>query len=224
MELNDVLPTAFESEKVETWRRKSGDNLRELRESIGVKQGVFAERMGVSRASLSAYELCSRTPDLSFINTVSLVTGCSASYLLGQSSVMTNEYAPLEDALGIDQRHAQRLFDLYWGTCAARELLDDPNLLKAVQIMSDMNALRKCRDDKEYREFILWQAEKSMHKAMENALKVCMRGVQDLDEADEEQMKAEALDDGAEVASTEIAAVEDDPFIKFKRNLLKAER
>ena len=134
MELNEVLPTVFEQEKVELWRKKSGENLRELRESIDVKQGAFAERMGVSRASLSAYELCSRTPDLSFINTVSLVTGCSVTYLLGQSSVMTDDYASLEEALGIDQKQAQQLTDLYWGTCAARELLADPNLLKAVQM------------------------------------------------------------------------------------------
>ena len=224
MELNEVLPTVFEQEKVELWRKKSGENLRELRESIDVKQGAFAERMGVSRASLSAYELCSRTPDLSFINTVSLVTGCSVTYLLGQSSVMTDDYASLEEALGIDQKQAQQLTDLYWGTCAARELLADPNLLKAVQIMSDMNALRRCRDDKEYREFVLWQAEKHMHKAMENARKVCMHGVQDLDEVDEEQMKAAALDDRDEVTSTEIATVEDDPFIKFKQKLMRQRR
>ena len=137
---------------------------------------------------------------------------------------MTDDYASLEEALGIDQKQAQQLTDLYWGTCAARELLADPNLLKAVQIMSDMNALRRCRDDKEYREFVLWQAEKHMNKAMENALKVCMHGVQDLDEVDEEQMKAAALDDGDEVTSTEIAAVEDDPFIKFKRKLMQQRR
>lgn len=98
--------------KVEDRKKKASNNLRRLREEIGVNQDTFARVMGVSRAAVSYYENGSRTPDIDFINTVHLKTSADLSYLLGIGSVMRPQFTTLELALDIDERQAENLIDL----------------------------------------------------------------------------------------------------------------
>ena len=46
--------------------------LKELRESKGLKQAELAEKLGVSRGSISFYENGDRVPDIEFLGTIYL--------------------------------------------------------------------------------------------------------------------------------------------------------
>jgi len=78
------------------------DRLRTLREAIGVSQTVFAERMGVTRATVSYYENGDRIPDIQFLDKVINETCVCYDYLMGYSAAMrgtfVSTYSELNDA------------------------------------------------------------------------------------------------------------------------------
>lgn len=57
--------------------------LKELRESRGLKQAELAEKLGVSRGSISFYENGDRVPDIEFLGKTSEFFDVSCDYLLG---------------------------------------------------------------------------------------------------------------------------------------------
>jgi len=59
--------------------------LRGLRESVGLSQGDLAEKLGVSRGSISYYENESRVPDIVFLERVSEYFDVGINFLLGHS-------------------------------------------------------------------------------------------------------------------------------------------
>lgn len=59
--------------------------LRGLREAIGLSQGELAEKLGVSRGSISFYENESRVPDIVFLESVSEFFDVGVNFLLGHS-------------------------------------------------------------------------------------------------------------------------------------------
>lgn len=59
--------------------------LRGLRESVGLSQGELAEKLGVSRGSISYYENQSRVPDIVFLERVSEYFAVGINFLLGHS-------------------------------------------------------------------------------------------------------------------------------------------
>lgn len=60
--------------------------LKELRESKGLKQAELAEKLGVSRGSISFYENGDRVPDIEFLGKTSEFFDVSCDYLLGFES------------------------------------------------------------------------------------------------------------------------------------------
>lgn len=59
--------------------------LKGLRESVGLSQGDLAEKLGVSRGSISYYENESRVPDIVFLEKVSEYFDVGINFLLGHS-------------------------------------------------------------------------------------------------------------------------------------------
>lgn len=59
--------------------------LRELREATGLTQGDLADKLGVSRGSISYYEKCSRVPDIVFLEKAADFFGVGINYLMGHS-------------------------------------------------------------------------------------------------------------------------------------------
>jgi len=59
--------------------------LRGLREAVGLSQGELAEKLGVSRGSISFYENESRVPDIVFLESVSEFFDVGINFLLGHS-------------------------------------------------------------------------------------------------------------------------------------------
>ena len=109
LELENSL---FLQSEISERKKQASNNLRNLREEIGVNQDTFAKVMGVSRAALSYYENGSRTPDIDFINMVHLRTSCDLSYLLGSGSIMRPQLTTLGLALDKNEIQANNLMDL----------------------------------------------------------------------------------------------------------------
>lgn len=66
--------------------------LKELREDSGLSQGDLAEKLGVSRGSISNYENCTRIPDITFLCRASDFFRVGTSYLLGESENKEPKY------------------------------------------------------------------------------------------------------------------------------------
>lgn len=65
------------------------ERFKELRGDI--TQGQFAEKLGISRPTVSLYESGARIPDAEVLRTISEKCGVSADYLLGLTEVQTAE-------------------------------------------------------------------------------------------------------------------------------------
>ena len=75
-------------------RRVFSSRIRKLREGK-LKQGEFADSLGISRGAMSYYEQESRTPDIGVLRAICEKCGVSADYLLG---LMEDENHAISDA------------------------------------------------------------------------------------------------------------------------------
>ena len=71
--------------------------LKELREATGLTQGELADKLGVSRGSISYYEKCSRVPDIVFLEKAADFFGVGINFLMGHSE----NRDPLNEDLGL---------------------------------------------------------------------------------------------------------------------------
>lgn len=60
-----------------------GNRLKVLREQSNIKQGQFADRIEISRQSMSNYESGKHCPDVEVLKRMAKCLGCSVDYLLG---------------------------------------------------------------------------------------------------------------------------------------------
>lgn len=60
-----------------------GNRLKTLREQQGMKQGQFADMIGISRQSMSNYESGKHSPDVDVIVKMAHALNCSTDYLMG---------------------------------------------------------------------------------------------------------------------------------------------
>lgn len=67
------------------------ERLRDLREAAGLTQKQLADKLGVSRGSISYYENCERVPDIIFLEKTAYFYGVSTDYLLGLTDVKTQD-------------------------------------------------------------------------------------------------------------------------------------
>ena len=78
------------------------NRIRDLRDANGWKQAELAERLGVSRSTISKYEVEDRQLDPFTIHALCDLFGCTADYLLGRSDspypVISDTDAELLDA------------------------------------------------------------------------------------------------------------------------------
>lgn len=73
--------------------KQFAERIRELREKMGLSQSEFANKLGVSRGSISFYENASRTPDIYFLSKVYdyFDEEISMEYLLGYTDNIKRE-------------------------------------------------------------------------------------------------------------------------------------
>lgn len=60
-----------------------GSRLKALREQSNIKQGQFADKIGIVRQSMSNYESGKHCPDVEVLKRMAKCLGCSVDYLLG---------------------------------------------------------------------------------------------------------------------------------------------
>lgn len=71
--------------------KKCGQRLIEIRKKNNLSQADFSKRIGISRNTLSGYELGTRSPDISTLHKISLEFNVSLDYLLGFTNIETND-------------------------------------------------------------------------------------------------------------------------------------
>lgn len=103
------------------------DRLKELRKAKGLSQVVLAERLGLSKSTIGAYETGDITPSLDALNMIADFFNVDMDYLLGKEE-------------------QSRYFMDYTIYNIASELTEDPDLLLVVE---------KASKDKGYRDRLL---------------------------------------------------------------------
>lgn len=89
-----------------------GNRIKGLREKRGLKQGQFADSIGISRQSMSNYESGKHSPDIDVVVRMADFFGCSTDYLLGLTEHPNQEQ---EKYYGEDiSRLSQTLLALPW--------------------------------------------------------------------------------------------------------------
>lgn len=69
------------------------DRLKELREGLDLTQAELAEKLSIGRASVSNYELGTRTPDIETLKVISNFFNVTTDYLVGNSTYKTVDEA-----------------------------------------------------------------------------------------------------------------------------------
>ena len=93
------------------------DRLKQLREVAGLSQAALAERLGVSRGSISFYENGERIPDIVFLDKVSeFFGGVSLDYLLGYVHNKMPENIDIGLRLGLSDKAIESLTEAHYDT------------------------------------------------------------------------------------------------------------
>lgn len=89
----------------ETFARR----FKELRESLNLSQGDFADKTGLSRPTISLYESGNRIPDIVILDRICKVTGCSPAFLMGYSDAMKDENMAAMTQTGLTEAAVEKL-------------------------------------------------------------------------------------------------------------------
>lgn len=77
-----------------------GNRLKKLREQSGIKQGQFADKIGITRMSMSNYESGKHCPDANVLKRMADCLKCSVDFLVGATEHRTYErQAAYDDSL-----------------------------------------------------------------------------------------------------------------------------
>lgn len=66
-------------------RKKLGERIRLMRHGLGLKQIELAEKLGVSKGAIAAYEIGKNEPNLKNLIGLSRILGVSTDWLLGEA-------------------------------------------------------------------------------------------------------------------------------------------
>lgn len=86
--------------------------LKKLRNEKGVSQDVLAEKIGISRASISFYEKAERTPDIEIFNKIANYFGVSLNYLIGKANAGRPENENIGEVTGLSDNAIAFLRDM----------------------------------------------------------------------------------------------------------------
>lgn len=219
----EIKNNSYDITEVKERREEASVNLRRLREEIGVNQEAFAKVMGVSRAALSYYENGSRTPDIDFINMVSIKTECSFDYLLGFCPTMNKDYLHFRYALDLDEKEAERLIEL----CEYpefKELFNSDSFSEVLLLLA--SGAYDVVDRQADPEMVIWKCMKIVERVLNNMLwarieylKSCSEDYKLLeDELNSCDAEKEQGNGDREMAEEAIS----NPFADFRRRMAKA--
>jgi transcriptional regulator with XRE-family HTH domain len=85
------------------------NRLKLLREENGLSQTQLADKLGISRGSISFYENGDRTPDIEVLSKVQKFFNVTFDYLLGSSNCRENEYEDISKKFCLSERAINNL-------------------------------------------------------------------------------------------------------------------
>lgn len=127
--------------------------LKELREVSGLSQTQLAEKLGVSRGSISFYENGERVPDINFLDKVSIFFGgIPVDYLLGYSKNKKEEYAEIGSLTGLSDKAIDNLKEAFYETDILSYMIESEEfgvLMRTIERFLE----KATHQNKEYLEF-----------------------------------------------------------------------
>lgn len=78
--------------------------LKSLREEKGLSQDALAEKIGISRGSISFYEKAERTPDIEIFNRIADFFNVSLNYLIGKANAGRPENEEISEETGLSDK------------------------------------------------------------------------------------------------------------------------
>lgn len=73
------------------------DKIKDLRRQSGMNQVQLAERLGITKSAVNAWENGTNSPSLSYIIRLARIFGVSTDYLLGVNERLTVDITDLDD-------------------------------------------------------------------------------------------------------------------------------
>lgn len=73
------------------------DKIKTLREHYGLTQVQLAQRLGVTKSAVNAWETGTNSPSLSYVVKLAKIFGVSTDYLLGVNERLTVDITELDD-------------------------------------------------------------------------------------------------------------------------------
>lgn len=73
------------------------DKIKSLREHLGMSQVQLAERLGVTKSAVNAWESGTNSPSITYIVKLAQIFGTSTDYLLGVNERLTVDITDLDD-------------------------------------------------------------------------------------------------------------------------------
>lgn len=73
------------------------DKIKTLREHYGLTQVQLAQRLGVTKSAVNAWETGTNSPSLSYVVKLARIFGVSTDYLLGVNERLTVDITELDD-------------------------------------------------------------------------------------------------------------------------------
>ncbi len=140
------------------------ERLKQLREIAGLNQSQLADKLKVSRGSISYYENCDRVPDIEFLYNASLFFGVPVDYLLGCSDNKKEENKNFGLITGLSDKAIENLLETNSDSDVINLILENENFYDVVNLISDyiqIDILSSCKvitkhiADKEYIEFLI---------------------------------------------------------------------
>lgn len=122
-----------------------GNRLVELRKELGLTQTELSRKLGISRGSLSMYEIDKREPDNNTLNNIANFFNVSTDYLLGRSNIRNSNSLKNENSTAeakVDSEQEQFADDLI-------QILIDSGEIKEGEILTEekrerlLNLIRK---------------------------------------------------------------------------------
>lgn len=123
-----------------------GNRIKMLREQKNIKQGQFADKIGITRQSMSNYESGKHSPDIDVIIKMADCLGCSTDYLMGLTEHSNYEkHTEFDDSLSklseslctVPEQVRGSLLDIFIGTAqwAGRDFKGNANFYHSAAIL-----------------------------------------------------------------------------------------
>lgn len=90
---------------MEKYKYQFGNRLKSLRENKNIKQGNFAEKIGIARQSIGNYESGKQYPTIEILIKMADCLDCSLDYLLGRTDELGSPISKLENSQLSKLRH-----------------------------------------------------------------------------------------------------------------------